>query len=86
MLLSQVLEHPELKRRDIVVIGHYTTADKVIVAVLARRGEKVLPFPKLFHLVEDGPTNPDPEISKPELDSILRRFGYFEPISTFPST
>ncbi len=84
MLLSRVIEHPELKKRDIVVIGHYTT-DAVVFAVLARRGEKVFPLPKFFHLVENGPANPDPELDKSELNSILRRFGYFEPISTFPS-
>ena len=82
MLLSKVLEHPELKKRDIVVIGHYTT-DEAVFAVLARRGDKILPFPKFFHLVENGPANPDPEVSNSEQDSILRRFGYFEPISTF---
>jgi hypothetical protein len=83
MLLSKVIEHPELKKRDIVIIGRYTT-DEVVFAVLARRGEKVFPLPKFFHLVENGPENPDPELSNSEVDSTLRRFGYFEPISTFP--
>ena len=83
MRLKQVVELPELKKRDIIVIGYYTTAE-VVFAVLARRGEKVLPFPKLFHLVENGPKNPDPELHKSEVDTILRHFGYFEPISTFP--
>ena len=85
MLLSKVADHPELKKRDIIIIGHYTT-DGAVFAVLARRGEKVFPLPRYFHLIEIGPANPDPEIGKFELDSILRRFGYFEPISTFPST
>ena len=85
MLLSKVLaEHPELKKRDIVIIGHYTT-DGAVFAVLARRGEMAFPLPKYFHLIENGPANPDPEMDKSELSSILRRFGYFEPISTFPS-
>lgn len=82
MRLREVVELPELKKRDIVVIGHYKT-DEGFFAVLARRGEKLLPFPKFFHLIEDGPKNPDPELNNAEVDSILRRFGYFEPISTF---
>ena len=52
--------------------------------MLARRGEKLFPIPKLWYLIEDGPKSPDPEIESYEIDSILRRFGYFEPISTFP--
>ena len=83
MRLREVVELPELKKRDIVVIGHYKT-DEGVFAVLARRGEKLLPFPKLFHLIEDGPENPDPEVDVLEMDSILRHFGYFGPISTFP--
>jgi hypothetical protein len=83
MRLREVVELPELKKRDIVVIGHYKT-DEGVFAVLARRGEKLLPFPKLFHLIEDGPENPDPEVDVSEINSILRHFGYFGPISTFP--
>jgi hypothetical protein len=83
MRLREVVELPEFKKRDIVVIGHYNT-DEIVFAVLARRGEKVLPVPKLFYLIEDGPENPDPEIDKSVINSILRHFGYFEPISTFP--
>jgi hypothetical protein len=83
MRLSEVIELPELKKRDIVVIGHITTDS--VFAVLAKRGEKVFPFPRFFHLVEDGPSNTDPEVGNSELDSILRRFGYVQPISTFPA-
>jgi hypothetical protein len=42
VLLSQVIADPELKKRDIVVIGRYT-ADEVVFAVLARRGEGFSP-------------------------------------------
>jgi hypothetical protein len=82
MRLREVVELPEFKKRDIVVIGHYNT-EGTIFAVLARRGEKLLPVPKLFNLIEDGPENPNPEIDESEINSILRHFGYFEPISTF---
>jgi hypothetical protein len=37
-----------------------------------------------FHLIEDGAENPDPEVDVSEINSILRHFGYFGPISTFP--
>jgi len=83
MRLSEVVNLPEFEKRDIVVVGHYNTGEAVF-AVLARRGEKVLPVPKLYHLIEDGPANPDPELDESEIDSALRHFGYFEPISTFP--
>jgi hypothetical protein len=46
MRLSEVVELAEFKKRDIVVIGHYDTSATVF-AVLARRGEKLLPVPKL---------------------------------------
>jgi hypothetical protein len=82
MVLSKVVELPEFKKQDIVVIGHYTT--DAVFAVLARRGEKVLPVPTLFYLVENGPAKPDPEIYEEEIASILRHFGYFGPVSTFP--
>jgi hypothetical protein len=39
MSLREVVELPEFKSRDIVVVGHYNT-DGVVFAVLARRGEK----------------------------------------------
>ena len=81
--LKEVVELPELKKRDIIIIGHYVT-EGAVFAVLARRGERVFPVPKLFRLVDDGPENPDPELDKSEIDSILRHFGYFGPISTFP--
>ena len=84
MHLREVTELPEFKKRDIGVIGHYNT-DGIVFAVLARRGEKVFPVPKLFYLVEDGPEDPDPDMDKSQVDSALRHFGYFEPISTLPS-
>ena len=83
MRLREVVDHPEFKKRDIALIGHYNS-EEVVFAVLARRGEKLLPVPKLFYLIENGPNNPDPEVDVSEINSILRHFGYFEPISTFP--
>lgn len=83
MRLSEFLETPEIKKRNIVVIGHYDTGE-TIFAVLARRGEKLIPVPKLSRLIENGPSNPDPEIKPWEVDSILRHFGFFDAISTFP--
>jgi hypothetical protein len=59
MQLSAVLELPEFKKRDITLVGFYNTGEG-IVAVLARRDERISPHPKLCHLVEDGPDNPDP--------------------------
>jgi hypothetical protein len=82
MRLREVVELPEYRKHNIVVVGHYNT-DGVIFAVLARRGEKLLPVPKLFYLIENGPENPDPNVDHSEIDSILRHFGYFQPISTF---
>jgi len=54
MRLREVVELPELKKRYVVVIGHYKT-DEGVFAVLARRGGRLFPFPKFFHLIEDGP-------------------------------
>jgi hypothetical protein len=85
MRLSEVLELPEFKTRAIIVIGTYKTSNDKEWAVLARRGEKVLPIPTVFHLVEDGPENRDPEISQSEVSSIRRRFPYFEAISKLAS-
>ena len=51
------------------------------MAVLARRGEKLLPCPKLFSLVDDGPDNPEPDLDQPEINAILRKFGFFGTIS-----
>lgn len=82
MRLSAVLELPELKKREITVIGCYTTSYGTF-AVLARRGEKAIPYPKLSYLIDDGADNPDPEVDRHEIDSILRKFGFFEAISTF---
>jgi hypothetical protein len=82
MRLSAVLELPEFKKREITIIGSYNTGTG-IVAVLARTGEKLFPYPKLCCLVEDGPDNPDPELDQPEINAILRRFGFFDAISTF---
>jgi hypothetical protein len=84
MRLSEVLELPEFKKRRIALIGHWNTGETV-VSVLAHEGEKVFPFPKLRHFVEDGPNNPDPILSQAEIDSILRHFGYFEAISRLPA-
>lgn len=44
MRLREVVDHPEFKKRDIALIGHYNN-DEVVFAVLARRGEKLLPVP-----------------------------------------
>jgi hypothetical protein len=84
MRLKKVVELAEFKKRDIVIVGYFKT-DEGVFAVLARRGEKLLPVPKLHRLVENGPENPDPDLDSAEISSILRHFGYFEPISTFPS-
>jgi hypothetical protein len=43
----EVVKLPELKKLDIVVIGHYKT-DEEVFAVSARRGEKLLPFRLLW--------------------------------------
>jgi hypothetical protein len=87
MQLSKVLELPEFKTREIVLIGTYKTGDGEF-AVLAHRGEKVFPVPRLFHLVElkADPNNPDsdprdPDVNPSEIRSILTRFHYFEAIS-----
>jgi hypothetical protein len=85
MRLSEVLELPEFKSRDIVLIGIYKTTDEKEFAVLAHRGEKVFPIPKLRHLVEVTPEDRDPEIHSSEMRSILSRFQYFEAISKLPS-
>jgi hypothetical protein len=84
MRLSEVLELPELKNREIILIGTWKTGEKEF-AVLSHRGQKVFPIPKLFHLVEVGPENRDPEIDPAEIRSILSRFGYFEAISKLSS-
>lgn len=84
MRLSEALNLPELKNRDIVLIGYWKTGDKEF-AVLAHRREKVFPVPKLFHLVEVTSENRDPEISSPEIRSIQARFQYFEGISKISS-
>ena len=84
MRLSEVLELAEIKKREIVLIGTWNTGQKEF-AVLAHRSQKIFPVPKLFHLVEVGPDNRDPEIDPAEVRSILARFGYFEAISKLSS-
>jgi hypothetical protein len=91
MQLSKVLDLPEFKTREIVLIGTYKTGEKEF-AVLAHRGEKVFPIPRLFHLVElkADPNDPDsdprdPNIVPSEVRSILARFHYFEAISRISS-
>jgi hypothetical protein len=86
MRLSEVLELPEFKTRNIVLIGIYKTQDEKEFAVVAHRSEKVFPIPKLLHLVEVTPEDRDPEIHPSEMRSILSRFQYFEEISKLPST
>ena len=80
MQLSEVLENIELKKRGIVVIGFWKAGDHEF-AVLARRGEKVFPVPKLFHLIEVSPEDRNPKVSSAEMRSILERFKFFEAIS-----
>lgn len=91
MRLSQVLDLPEFKTREIVIIGILKTSDGDF-ALLAHRGEKIFPIPKLFQLVElkadsnDPESDPrDPNIHTAEIRSILARFNYFEAISRLPS-
>jgi hypothetical protein len=91
MQLSKILDLPEFKTREIVLIGTYKTGDKEF-AVLAHRGEKVFPVPRLFHLVElkADPNDPhsdprDPNIDPSEVRSILARFHFFEAISRISS-
>lgn len=73
MRLNEVLEHPDLKNADITVIGTYKTGEKEY-SILGKRGEKVLPVPKIFHLVDDGPKNMNPELEIGEIRTIWRRF------------
>jgi hypothetical protein len=91
MRLSQVLDLPEFKAREIVLIGILKTGDGDF-ALLAHRGERIFPIPRLFHLVElkadpnDPESDPrDPDIHAAEIRSILARFHYFEAISRLPS-
>jgi hypothetical protein len=55
MRLSEVLELPELKSRDIVLIGILKTQGDKEFAMLAHRGDKIFPFPKVYHLEEVTP-------------------------------
>ena len=73
MRLSEVLKAADLQQAGITLIGTWKT-EKHEFAVLAHRSEKVFPFPKLFHLIEDGPANPDPDLDRAEVESIRRRF------------
>ena len=73
MRLSLLLETPEFKKAEIVVIGSYKTARHEF-AVLAKKGDPAFPIPRLFHLVEVSSKNPDPELSDAEIQSIRRRF------------
>jgi hypothetical protein len=75
--LSKVLDLPEFKTREIVLIGTYKTGDGEF-AVLGHRGEKLFPIPTLFHLVElqadpdDPASDPrNPNVDPPEIRSIL---------------
>lgn len=83
MRLSEVLELPEFKKRDIICVGKCDTGEAVWI-VLAHTGEKAFPFPKNRHLVENGSSNPDPNLEQSEIDTILRRFGYLDAISHLP--
>lgn len=85
MRLSELLELPEFKSRDIVLIGIWKTQSDREFAMLAHRGEKVFPVPKLYHLIEVIPGDRDPEVDSSEARSILSRFHYFEAISKLPS-
>ena len=84
MRLSEFIEHPELKKRGIEIVGYIKTAGSEF-ALLARKGASVFPFPKLYHLVEVTPNDRDPDLSAIEQRSILSRFGYFDAISTLPT-
>jgi hypothetical protein len=84
MQLSKVLDLPDFKKRDIVLIGTYRTEDGDF-AVLAHSAEKVFPIPRLFHLVElkSDPKDPssdprDPNVGSEEIRSILARFDSFD--------
>lgn len=72
MRLKDVLQQPALRNAGITAIGTYKTGRSEFV-VLAHHGEQLLPIPKLFHLVENGPANPDPDLDAAEIDTIYRR-------------
>jgi len=73
MRLSEVLDDADLKKAGIVLIGTIKTGEHVY-AVIARRGDKVMPIPKIFHLVEITPDNTDPDLDSAEIQTIHRRF------------
>jgi hypothetical protein len=72
MRLKEVLQQPALRNAGIAAIGTYKTGKSEFI-VLARHGEPLLPIPKLFHLVENGSSNPDPDLNPAEIDTIYRR-------------
>lgn len=71
MRLKELLQQPALRNAGITAIGTYKTGKSEFI-VLAHHGEKLLPIPKLFHLV-DGSSNPDPDLDAAEIDTIYRR-------------
>ena len=83
MRLSEFIEHPELKKRGIAIVGYIKTMESEF-ALLTWKGESVFPFPKLYHLVEVTPNERDPDLGAVEQRSILSRFGYFDAISALP--
>jgi hypothetical protein len=72
MRLKEVLQQPALRNAGIAAIGTYKTGKNEFI-VLAHHGEPLLPIPKLFHLIENGPSNPDPHLDPAEIDTIYRR-------------
>lgn len=84
MRLSEFLELSDAKKLGIALIGYYKTSEGEF-AVIARKGDNLFPFPKMFYLIEVKPANSDPEIHEEEQRSIFRRFRYFSSASTSPS-
>lgn len=72
MRLREVLALPALRHAGITAIGTYKTGRNEFI-VLAHHTEHLLPVPKLFHLVENGRSNPDPDLDAAEIDTIYRR-------------
>jgi hypothetical protein len=80
MRLSEFLQTPEAQKCNMAHIGFYKTP-RAEFAVVAHKGDRLMPLPTLFQLFEVTPNDRDPETSEYERRAVLERFGYYKPIS-----
>jgi hypothetical protein len=72
MLLSELLEQPDIKQAGIAIIGSWKTDENVYLVL--GTGHAPFPINGITHEVLVKPGRPDPELEPGEAETIRRRF------------